>query len=62
MEKLALGLSLVSLLCIALFFALSYAMGLLEERREVNRPFLSKSLKMTRKLDLDQDQYWKQAA
>ncbi|WP_155174097.1 hypothetical protein [Fulvivirga kasyanovii] len=31
MDKLALGLSLISLLYIALFFAIRYAMGLLEE-------------------------------
>ncbi|WP_286756940.1 hypothetical protein [Roseivirga sp. UBA838] len=62
MDKLALGLSLVTLLCIPLFFAISYAMGLLEEWKEVKRPFSSKTLKMTKKLDLNQDPDWKQAA
>jgi hypothetical protein len=55
MDKLALGLSLIVLLYIALFFAISYAMGFLEEGAEVKKPFLSKSLKSKQKLDLDQD-------
>lgn len=62
MDKLALGLSLIALLCIPIIFAISYAMGFLEEGREEKRPFLSKSVKMTKKLDLNQDPDWKQAA
>ncbi|WP_286745802.1 hypothetical protein [Roseivirga sp. UBA1976] len=62
MDKLALGISLVSLLNIALFFAISFTMGLMGSREKMKRVFLSKKLKMTKKLDLNQDPDWKQAA
>ena len=59
MDKLALALSLISLLCVVLFLAASYALGFLEVKSKAS---ISKELKMTKESDLNQASNWKQAA